>query len=49
MVGKQWHEEQLALTEVEFEWIRQFYIQGESHACLWFCQTRGLWLRAARS
>ena len=30
MDGKQWHEEQLALTEVEFEWIRQFYIQGES-------------------
>ena len=31
---EQWHEEQLVFTEVEFEWIRQFYVQGESHARL---------------
>lgn len=23
--------EQLAMSELEFEWIRQFYIQGERH------------------
>ncbi|CAM9870026.1 unnamed protein product, partial [Choristocarpus tenellus] len=28
---KQWRAEQLVLTELEFEWIRQFYIQGRTH------------------
>jgi alpha-ketoglutarate-dependent dioxygenase FTO len=28
---KQIRSEQLALNEVEFEWIRQFFVQGERH------------------
>ena len=28
---KIWRSEQLLLTEIESEWIRQFYIQGEGH------------------
>lgn len=31
MGAKQLRAEQLALNEVEFEWIRQFYIQGARH------------------
>lgn len=29
--GKVWRSEQLLLTEIESEWIRQFYIQGQQH------------------
>jgi alpha-ketoglutarate-dependent dioxygenase FTO len=29
--GKIWRSEQLLLTELESEWIRQFYIQGQQH------------------
>jgi alpha-ketoglutarate-dependent dioxygenase FTO len=29
--SKIWRSEQLLLTEVESEWIRQFYIQGQAH------------------
>jgi hypothetical protein len=33
---KLWRSEQLLLGEIEFEWIRQFFIQGEGHkAKLW--------------
>ncbi|CAN0357542.1 unnamed protein product, partial [Hapterophycus canaliculatus] len=28
---KQWKTEQLTLSELEFEWIRQFYVQGRAH------------------
>ena len=31
MALKQVRSEQLALTEVEFEWLRQFYVQGKVH------------------
>ncbi len=31
MVVKSLRSEQLALTEVEFEWIRQWYVQGPLH------------------
>eukprot|EP00752_Nemacystus_decipiens_P001669 g1621.t1 len=31
---KQWKTEQLTLSELEFEWIRQFYIQGRAHHAL---------------
>lgn len=34
--SKLWRSEQLLLTEVESEWIRQFYIQGsQNHELLW--------------
>ena len=29
--AKQVRSEQLALNELEFEWLRQFYIQGNKH------------------
>ena len=29
--AERWREEGLAYTEVEFEWIRQFYFQGKTH------------------
>lgn len=29
--GPQWHEEALAAGELEFEWLRQFYVQGAKH------------------
>ncbi|CAM9689685.1 unnamed protein product, partial [Ectocarpus sp. 12 AP-2014] len=31
---KQWKTEQLTLAELEFEWIRQFYVQGRAHHAL---------------
>ena len=31
---KLWRSEQLLLLEIEFEWLRQFYIQGEEHKTL---------------
>eukprot|EP00903_Cladosiphon_okamuranus_P018841 g17329.t1 len=31
---KQWKTEQLTLSELEFEWIRQFYVQGRAHHAL---------------
>ena len=31
---KLWRSEQLVLNELESEWIRQFYIQGQQHYCL---------------
>ncbi|CAM9521839.1 unnamed protein product, partial [Discosporangium mesarthrocarpum] len=46
---KQWRAEQQALSELEFEWIRQFYIQGSAHYNLhsWWHQPLkdllGLW------
>eukprot|EP01047_Picozoa_sp_COSAG01_P039747 COSAG01_NODE_3302_length_6295_cov_3.185765_5_plen_132_part_00 len=36
--AERWREEGLAYTEVEFEWIRQFYVQGSKHRqlhCWW--------------
>ena len=29
--SKLWRSEQLLLTEIESEWLRQFYIQGSKH------------------
>lgn len=49
--SKQWHEEGLCLAEVEFEWVRQFYVQGRAHRELhrWWHkpmeQLCGLWRR----
>ena len=37
---KLWRSEQLLLTEIESEWIRQFFIQGQSHKqLLWGVRT----------
>jgi hypothetical protein len=36
----QWHSEQIVLNELEFEWVRQFHIQGALHARL-----HGWWAR----
>jgi len=38
MATKQVRSEQLALTEVEFEWLRQFYVQGQTH-----CDSQEWW------
>jgi len=35
--AKQWKTEQLALSEVEFEWLRQYWIQGAEHHRLHVC------------
>lgn len=31
---KQWRQEQALLSELEFEWLRQWYVQGSAHADL---------------